>query len=96
MSLIKKLLAGDLVLGDRGFTVHEQVWFHQAELNIPAVTRGKNWLDPVDVEKTRKYANVRIHMERVVGIQRQNVQSYKVPCQQTTSCATPRTKAKFH
>lgn len=68
---LKNLLPGDLVLADRGFTVHEHVWFHQAELNIPAFTRGKKQLDPVDVEKTRKIANVRIHVERVIGILRQ-------------------------
>ena len=56
------------MLADRGFTVHEQVWFHQAELNIPAFTRGKKQLEPVDVEETRKIANVRIHVERVIGI----------------------------
>ena len=68
---LKNLLPGDLVLADRGFTVQEGVWFHQAELNIPAFTKGKNQLDPVDVEKTRKIANVRIHVERVIGILRQ-------------------------
>ena len=56
---------------DRGFTVHEEVWFHQVELNIPAFTKGKNQLDPLDVEKTRKIANVRIHVKRVIGILRQ-------------------------
>lgn len=68
---LKNLIPGDLVLADRGFTVHEQVWFHQAELNIPAFTRGKNQLEPVDVEKTHKIANVQIHVERVIGILRQ-------------------------
>ena len=47
------------------------MWFHQAQLNVPAFTRGKQQLDPVDVEKTRKIANVRIHVERVIGILRQ-------------------------
>lgn len=45
--------------------------FSQAGLNIPAFTKGKNQLDPFDVEKTRKIANVRIHVERVIGIRRQ-------------------------
>lgn len=68
---LKNLVPGDLVLADRGFTVHEEVWFRQAELNIPAFTKGKNQLDPVDVEKTRRIANVRIHVERVIGVLRQ-------------------------
>ena len=44
------LIPGDLVLADRGFTVHECVQFHQAKLNIPAFTKGKDQLDSVDVE----------------------------------------------
>ena len=42
-----------------------------AQLNIPAFTRGKDQLDPVDVETTRGIANVRIHVERVIGTLRQ-------------------------
>jgi len=68
---LNKLTPGDLVLADRGFTVHEKVWFHQIELNIPAFTKGKNQLGPLDVEKTRKIANVHIHVERVRGTLRQ-------------------------
>jgi hypothetical protein len=48
--LLDKLIPGDLVLADRGFTVHESVQFHQAKLNIPAFTKGKDQLDSVDVE----------------------------------------------
>ena len=69
--ILKNLLPGDLVLADRGFTVHESVWFYGAEINIPAFTRGKDQLDPVDVETTRGIANVRIHVERVIGTLRQ-------------------------
>ena len=68
---LKTLTPGDLVLADRGFTVHEEAWFRQAELNISAFIKGKNQLDPPDVEKTRKTANVRIHVERVISILRQ-------------------------
>lgn len=65
-----KLLPGDLVLADRGFTIHEGIIFKRAELAIPAFTKGKDQLDPVDVEKTRGIANVRIHVERVIGLLR--------------------------
>ena len=66
--ILNKLLPGDLVLADRGFTIAESVMFQQAQLAIPAFTKGKDQLDPVDVEKTRGIANVRIHLERVIGL----------------------------
>ena len=66
--LLNKPKPGDLVMADRGFTIHERVWFHQAELSIPAFTKGKDQLDPIDLEKTRGIANVRIHVERVIGL----------------------------
>ena len=69
--ILNKLLPGDLVLADRGFTIAESVMFQQAQLTIPAFTKGKDQLDPVDVEKTRGIANVRIHVKRVIGLLRQ-------------------------
>ena len=64
---LKNLLPGDMVMADRGFTITESVLFKQASLVIPAFTKGKRQLDPVDVEKTRGIASVRIHVERVIG-----------------------------
>ena len=51
--ILNKLLPGGLVLADRGFTTVESVMFQQAQLAIPSFTKGKDQLDPVDVEKTR-------------------------------------------
>ena len=65
------LIPGDLVLADMGFTVHESVQFRQAKLNITAFTKGKDQLDPADVEQTRKIATVRIHVEIIIGLLRQ-------------------------
>ena len=50
--------------------VLRKYYFHQAQLAIPAFTRGKDQLNPVDVERTRGIANVRIHVERVIGLLR--------------------------
>ncbi|EDO41516.1 predicted protein, partial [Nematostella vectensis] len=69
--ILKLLKPGDLVMADRGFTIEESVGLYQAKLAIPAFTRGKDQLDPVDIEKTRGIANVRIHVERVIGLLRQ-------------------------
>ena len=58
-------------MADRGFTIEENWSLYQAKLAIPAFTKGKSQLDPVSVEKTRGIANVRIHVERVIGLLRQ-------------------------
>ena len=68
--ILDKLVPGDMVMADRGFTIHESVAFKRASLVIPAFTKGKDQLDPVDVEKTRGIASVRIHVERVIGLLR--------------------------
>ena len=65
--VLDKLVPGDMVMADRGFTIHESVAFRRSELVIPAFTKGKKQLDPLDVEKTRNISNVRIHVERVIG-----------------------------
>lgn len=69
--ILNHLLPGDLVLADRGFDVADSVALFNAELRIPAFTRGKKQLDPIDIEKTRGLASVRIHVERVIGHTRQ-------------------------
>ena len=67
---LDKLIPGDMVMADRGFTITESVGLRHAKLVIPAFTKGKSQLDPVDVEHTRGIANVRIHVERVIGLLR--------------------------
>ena len=57
-------------MADRGFTIAESVGLKPAKLVIPAFTNGKSQLDPVDVKKARGIANVRIHVERVIGLLR--------------------------
>ena len=68
---LNKLTPGDVVLADRGFDIAESVGTHGAELHIPSFTKGKNQLPGHDVETTRRIANVRIHVERVIGSVRQ-------------------------
>ena len=43
----------------------------QAQLHIPAFTKGKSQLSALEVENTRTIANVWIHIERVIGCVRQ-------------------------
>ena len=59
---LKNLHPGDVILADRDFNVADSVALFGATLEITVFTRGCKQLTPVDVEKTRKIANVRIHV----------------------------------
>lgn len=55
-------------MADRGFTITETVALQQGKLIIPAFTKGKEQLDPVDVERSRGRASVRLLVERVIEL----------------------------
>ena len=61
---LQNLLSGDMVMADRGFTKK------QAKIVIPAFTKRKAQLDPVDVEQARGFASMRIHVGSI-GLLRQ-------------------------
>lgn len=63
-----KLMPGDMVMDDRGFTINEGVGLKHAKLVIPTFTKGRSQLVPVNVERTSGIPNVRIHVERVNGL----------------------------
>ena len=65
--LLEKLNPGDVILADRGFDIQESVGLFCARIKIPAFTKGKKQLSGIEVEQTRRIANVRIHVERVIG-----------------------------
>ena len=69
--ILRKYLQGDIVLADRGFDISESVGMMQTKLHIPAFTKGKSQLSPLQVENTYTIANVQIHVERVIGCVRQ-------------------------
>ena len=69
--LLDNLLTGDIILADRGFDIADCVGFYCAHVTIPASTKGKKQLTGIEVEQTRRIANVRIHVERVIGLIRQ-------------------------
>ncbi len=48
--------------------IHDSVALMHAQLVIPAFMKGKNQLDPIDVDKTRGVAHVSIHVEWVIGL----------------------------
>lgn len=65
--LILEYLPGDLILADRGFDIKDAIGLHCATLTLPAFTRRKAQLSGIEVEQTRRIANCRIHVERVIG-----------------------------
>ena len=55
-------------MADRGFTLEDDFAVGcSAELIIPSFIKGKKQLSAKEVETKRKIANVRIHVERVIG-----------------------------
>ena len=52
-SYLEKLSRGDVVLADRGFNVKDTVGLYSAQLKIPAFTKGKQQLHPLELESTR-------------------------------------------
>ena len=67
-SFLNYLDPGDVVLADRGFTVAEDIAIHGARLEIPPFTRGKDQLSQREVELAKQLSQVRIHVERVIGL----------------------------
>jgi len=61
-AILRKLLAGDVILADSGFVFSELIG---ASLHIPAFIKGKDQLSAIEIKETRTIANVQIHVERV-------------------------------
>ncbi|XP_076154962.1 uncharacterized protein LOC143138353 [Alosa pseudoharengus] len=60
------LRAGDEVMADRGFTIRDLLDERRVSLNIPAFTYRRNQLTNEETTRTRRVANVRIHVERAI------------------------------
>lgn len=58
---------GDVILADRGFTIHSELLMRQAKLEIPPPSSGWDQQVAIDITKTKKIANARIHVERAIG-----------------------------
>lgn len=76
---LDKIEPQDVVLADRGFLINDFLAVLQAKLVIPAFTKGKKQLLPLEIEETRKIAQVRIHIERVIGSIKNKYTIFKGP-----------------
>jgi len=61
--IIDSMCAGDLILADKGFTIHSLLP-DGVNLNIPPFLRGKTQFTREEGEMCRKIAKARIHIER--------------------------------
>ena len=55
------------VMADRGFTIRDQLSIINVGLNIPPFMEGRARLPSEEVQRGRKIASLRIHVERVIG-----------------------------
>ena len=65
---LDNLPPGDIVMAERGFDIEESVAWYCGKVKIPSFTKGKRKLSSLDIEQSRHIAAVRIHVERVIGI----------------------------
>lgn len=72
--LLDELRPGDYVLADKGFRLDDQFALRGAQLVVPAFVVKRQQLHPLMIEKTRNIANVRIHIERIIGVVKQKYQ----------------------
>jgi hypothetical protein len=61
----------DEVMADRGFNIRDLLTMRRATLNIPPFTHKYSWgkgkrLNANEIKKTKKIANLRIHVERAI------------------------------
>ena len=59
--------AGISIMADRGFTIKDMLEAIGVELNIPPFMEGRQQLPAEEVQKGRRIASVRIHVERAIG-----------------------------
>ena len=65
--ILDKLVPNDMVMEDRIYNTWE-CGLQKVRAGDSCFYQRKKQLDPLDVEKTRGIANVRIHVERVIGL----------------------------
>ena len=58
---------GISIMADRGFTIKDLLSKLGVELNIPPFLEGRQQLPVEEVQKGRKIASLRIHVERCIG-----------------------------
>ncbi|KAJ8281095.1 hypothetical protein GJAV_G00063440 [Gymnothorax javanicus] len=63
---LEYLRPGDEVMADRGFVIQDLLLERRVKLVLPAFTKRGMQLSEEDTTNTRRIANVRVHVERVI------------------------------
>ncbi|XP_062336453.1 uncharacterized protein si:dkey-56d12.4 [Osmerus eperlanus] len=63
---LEYLRPGDVVMADRGFVISDLLHERKVKLILPAFTKKGMPLSEEDTTNTRRIANVRVHVERVI------------------------------
>ena len=71
--ILTHLKAGDLILADKGFLIHDLLPKNNF-LNLPAFLSGKTQFTKEEAIFSRKVADCRIHVERAI----QRLKTYKI------------------
>ena len=74
----------DSIMADRGILVQDLFISKDVHVNTPTMLKGKSQLEPHEVNKDRKIASKRIHVERVIGL----AKTYKILKKDLNSCYT--------
>ena len=69
----------DLILADRGFPLEECLAARGARYKVPAFMKDRDQLPADEAEITKRIANVRIHVKRVIGATRARFKILKGP-----------------
>ncbi|KAI8484569.1 hypothetical protein Bbelb_376760 [Branchiostoma belcheri] len=59
--------ANDVIMADRGFPIQEDLLLRHATLEIPPAAQGNRQMTRDKVGKTKKVANLRIHVQRAIN-----------------------------
>ena len=81
---LNNLKQGDLVMADRGFTVHNAVTLRNVNLAVPSFLGKQTQLSNVEVEYSRGLARIRIHVERIIGATKQRFTVLEGPLHRET------------
>jgi len=83
-NLFHKLTAHDTIMADKGFQIQDLFAPMDVSVNTPTFLRKRNHFSVKSLQKDKKIANKRVHVERVIGL----AKTYKILCTPLNSTET--------